>query len=143
MILGFKLQFPWGKPTHFVEKIKREPGYRPKLHTLRKGKRWRVGMKIHFATGVRTKNYVQFAFGLCTCVQDIKMIIPEKQILAIIMLPKPIDIKIIIDDRELTTTEKTELALNDGFDSLEDFYTWFQNEGSPDQIVHWTPGFKY
>ncbi|MBE7411382.1 MAG: hypothetical protein HS129_04840 [Leptospiraceae bacterium] len=63
MILGFKQQF-----------------IRPildgtKIHTIREDvhNRWHVGNKIHFATGVRTKNYKQFLEKFCTGTQTIKI----------------------------------------------------------------------
>lgn len=53
MILGFKTHYPkWmtkaGWPTFFPEKI--AAGI--KIHTFRKGKRFKPGDKIHASTGV-------------------------------------------------------------------------------------------
>jgi len=73
MILGFKTIFPWGQVNFFEEKIKASLIIKfdgiiiiPKIHTIRKGNRWRAGVKIHFATGVRSKGYRQFAEAVCT-----------------------------------------------------------------------------
>ena len=68
MILGFKTQFPDKTPTFFPEKILactfRDNSFylmhRPKKHTIRSGQRWKAGMPIHMATGVRSKAYRQF-----------------------------------------------------------------------------------
>jgi hypothetical protein len=124
--------FPWGKPTNFVQKINQNPGYRPKIHSLRKGKRWKKGMKIHFATGVRTKHYFQFKSGVCDDTQSIKMI----------KHPKGHYVIVIDGSKILSDDEKRQLSLNDGFDCYEDFIKWFENGEFPDQIIHWTE-FRY
>ena len=64
MILGFKKQFP---PMILVG---------TKIHTIREDKhdRWKAGNKIHFATGIRTKNYNQFYSGVCKSVQAITLV---------------------------------------------------------------------
>lgn len=66
MVIGFKEQF--------VYKILNGT----KIHTIREDKhdRWRPGMTMHMATGVRTKNYKQFHEDNCTSVQEIS-IFPE------------------------------------------------------------------
>src|SRR5882672_516160 len=109
MILGFKLMFPWGEPTYFMEKIWASVGRRdlgmmnsksgktipylyypsegnpegvkmwtPKLHTIRAGNRWKAGMNMQMAYGVRSKNYEQFNKGIeelrqVVSVQDIEV----------------------------------------------------------------------
>jgi hypothetical protein len=130
MILGFKTKFPWGEPTNFVEKITKRPGFTPKLHSLRKSKkldRWKAGNYIHFATGVRTKNYTQFYDGVCYSTQQIRIEFKHAY--------KPI---IHVDDRKLSDSEIETLAKNDGFDNVAVFCEWFRKEESPNQIIHWT-----
>lgn len=63
MVLGFKPQFP----AKILEGTKK--------HTIREdgNDRWKPGMKINFATGVRTKKYRQFKEGVCKSVQKIKI----------------------------------------------------------------------
>jgi len=55
MVLAFK--------KRFVEPIKKGV----KIHTIREDKtnRWKSGMKVHAATGVRTKNYNCFFESVC------------------------------------------------------------------------------
>lgn len=117
MVLGFKKQF--------VPKILDGT----KIHTIRedKNRRWKPGMKIHFATGVRTKNYNQFKSGVCTGVQRV-VINPEIQ-----------SVNVLTDNgwRTLTEKQKTEFAKNDGFDTPVDFWNWF-NEFFDGVIIHWT-----
>lgn len=130
MILGFSKQFPWGDPTRFVEKIKNKR----KIHTLRADphRRWREGMKIHFATGVRTPEYNQFHSGVCTGVQEISI-----RHHADSHTPD-----IIIDGGAmLTKPEKIVLAFNDGFDSYGQFLRWF-DEDFEGRIIHWA-GYEY
>lgn len=64
MLLGFKKQFV--PLILFGEKI----------HTIREDKhnRWKAGNIIHFATGIRTKNYNQFMTGECKSVQPILLV---------------------------------------------------------------------
>jgi hypothetical protein len=114
MVLGFKKQFP--------EKIISGE----KIHSIRKGNRWKAGNKIHFATGVRTKNYQQFHFGKCFTVQDIAIYFPSGNVLI---------------DGELFFDKET-LAKNDGFESFDKMLDWFGKDGIEGQIIHWTD-FKY
>jgi hypothetical protein len=114
MVLGFKKQFP--------EKIINGE----KIHTIRKGYRWKAGTKIHFATGVRTKNYNQFNSGVCVSVQSIEIYYPSGN---------------VIIDGELFH-KKVTLARNDGFDSFEELQDWFGKGIFKGQIIHWTD-FKY
>ena len=126
MILNFLKGFAVDgkrKPTNFEEKIKKGI----KLHTIRwdeKG-RWKVGNKIHFSTGARTGNYNCFKEGKCTGTQQIEIR----------------NRSVYIEGRELSlTTDKIEwLAINDGFDCIEDFWAWF-DQYSPfsGKIIHWT-----
>ncbi len=101
MVLGFKQRFV-GRILSGV-----------KIHTIREDQnsRWSIGRMIHFATGVRTKNYKQFATGKCV---DIKVISID-----------PENKKIRVNCIELTGDEKEFLRINDGFDSMLDFWEWF------------------
>jgi len=137
MVLGFKTHIA-GKPTNFVEKIWAcASAYYaheniPKIHTIRRGKRWKAGMKIHMAIGVRTKDYHQFNAGfpsLQTCIST--------QDIIIISILEFWPIEVWIDSRKLSDDEICELARNDGFDSLDDFKKYFNGEFEG-QIVHWT-----
>ena len=47
----------------------------------------------------------------------------------------------IIDNIVLTNKQIEQLAKNDGFDSVQDFFNWF-NEDFNGRIIHWTD-FKY
>lgn len=42
-----------------------------------------------------------------------------------------------IDGRKLTEPEIQQLAWNDGFDNLVDFWMWFA-DGFKGKIIHWT-----
>jgi hypothetical protein len=146
MILGFKTRYPkWmtkkGWHTFFDEKI--EAGI--KIHSIREDKhdRWKVGRVIHFSTGVRTKNYKQFKVDICKSVQSIWIAnhhtIPNKKI-------------ILVNGIAFNDEQIFQLAKNDGFDSIGDFFEWFGFEfiGKPipfgcdfkGKIIHWTD-FKY
>ncbi|MBC8551497.1 MAG: hypothetical protein H8D23_17770 [Candidatus Brocadiales bacterium] len=121
MILSFKNQF--------VPKI----NIGSKIHTIRADAkdRWKIGNKIHFAIGVRTKNYRNFKMGTCLNIQKIefKYVMHDDKI--------PV---VLVDGVVLTTPEVNLLARNDGFDSIEDFYEWFHCD-FVGKIIHWTKYF--
>ncbi|CAA0254303.1 hypothetical protein V2605_03555 [Tenacibaculum maritimum] len=164
MILGFSTKFPRGKgtlsekPTRFPEKIissldietfkkltqfdllaetQEEKDWlnvsdfleiKPKLHTIRRDtkNRWKAGNKIHFSIGVRTKKQYQFAPVLkCVSIQDIEIRNDNGMV------------GVSIDNKELNAFEIIKLSINDGFDSVEDFFEWF-NEDFKGKIIHWT-----
>jgi hypothetical protein len=122
MILGFTKQFRVNgrvKNTNFVEKIKKGI----KLHTIREdiNCRWTESRPIHFATGVRTSQYKQFHSGICTGVQSIEIA----------------DRTVFISGKRIDNIE--ELAINDGFDSVEDFWGWFdQYTPFVGRLIHWS-----
>lgn len=53
----------------------------------------------------------------------------------------PTGAEVIIDGRFLSYDEIDTLAINDGFNSIEDFFRWFRNNWSG-YILHWTD-FRY
>ncbi len=139
MILGFKTEI-FGKPTNFVSKIClayifNKPANIQKIHTIRKGNRFKGGEKLHMATGVRTKHYEQFNLNIeglqrCISVQDIKISWKEFPFFSTCIIE--------IDGKEIQ--DKSILAMNDGFtDTLnyEHFLKYF-NTDFEGQIIHWT-----
>lgn len=132
MILGFKTKFPWGTATEFIKKILKYEGYKPKIHTLRGNFRFKPGMVIHFAIGVRTKLYYEFYKDTCKSTQTVVIVnIPN------IGIPY-----IFIDGRRLNHNEELVFAYNDGFNSIEDFARWFNKPIYSLQLINWTD-FKY
>jgi len=148
MVLGFKQKFPDGTPTHFREKVLASLGHypeggrpsillkdgeeiiiKPKYHSLRLGNRWKAGMNIHMAYGVRTKNYQQFNKGIpelekCVSVQKVEIKWTKTHSGMLIFID---GVNVGGDD----------LWRNDGFDSLEQFMLWF-NKDFTGQIIHWS-----
>lgn len=124
MILGFKQKYHWGEPTLFREKIINGS----KVHTIRQDvhNRWKPGMTIQFAVGVRTKYYEQFKEGICQSTQ-------------LIEIRRDIDYLGIVkvDGRILTESEVSTLAFNDGFWNLLAFWMWFDDRFTG-KIIHWT-----
>ncbi|MES2238880.1 MAG: hypothetical protein V4497_01345 [Bacteroidota bacterium] len=171
MIVGFSTQLN-GKPTYFVEKIwkgllnkhanliaynnfRTEASINnvidqwdysktvlPKIHTIRDdiNDRWQEDMKIDFFINVRTKNMFRFAPTIpVVSTQEILMTYAFNDL-----------IQISIDDRELFGYhERLQFAINDGFDSWEDFFDYFlpKIKAAPKgvykpKLIHWT-GLKY
>jgi hypothetical protein len=162
MILGFSTQIN-DKPTYFVERIhaglvannlfgdeKKEQfdpstfcfdtylKVNPKLHTLRDdiNDRWQVGMMIDFFINVRTKKMFRFAPKL-----------PVVETQHVLMTYHSNDvIQISIDGNELFGyAERLKFAINDGFDTWEDFFNYFypKIKAAPKEIytpklIHWT-----
>jgi hypothetical protein len=119
MILGFKQQFK--------DKILDNS----KIHSIRQDKkeRWKSGRLIQFCTGVRTKQHYQFYEDVVKSVQTIEIFTNIKSV--------------IIDSRVLTDEQVYDLAINDGFDSIHEFYEWFKQYENEyhfftGRLIHWT-----
>ena len=165
MILPFSTQIN-GKPTYFVEKILKsfdgkdcteddklmlkEAIYlellspfkydevKPKLHTIREDKndRWKPGVMIDFFINARQPNMFRFAPRI--------PVVSTQRILMSYAYGNIIEIS--INGREINDFKVKELiAINDGFDSWDDFVDYFIPiiEKSEDgfftgKIIHWT-----
>lgn len=131
MILGFKKQF--------VSKILDGT----KIHTIREDKhnRWKIGMKVQCATGVRTKDYNQFHEEWCVSIQRIMFKKPAIGF-ASEKIWEPALPHIVVDGLWITDPKiKLALALNDGFDNLEELLTFFNTPAYLNKelkLIHWT-----
>jgi hypothetical protein len=164
MILPFSTQLN-GKPTYFVEKIHK--GFRlhelnmkaaidPSIHytneynfiakdklnhkitTIREDAkdRWKPGTKIDFFINCRQKNMFRFAPVLpVVSVQKIEIVwIGFSDIF------RPwvkIDGKNICTVDDMHNDNMLQLVQNDGFNSIEDFFTYF-NKDFTGKLIHWT-----
>jgi hypothetical protein len=109
----------------------------PKLHTIREDKnaRWKVGTEIDFFINCRQKNMFRFA--------PVLPVVSTQKIL--ITYTKTKKAMVFIDDKcfymqdfSLEGNHKMlHLAQNDGFDTIEDFFAYF-NEDFTGKIIHWT-----
>lgn len=127
MILSYRKTIEGtSRPTNFEEKINSGE----KIHTIRADEknRWKEGMKIHHAHGVRTKYYDCFQEDICKGVQSIKIECPTEFMN---------DVKFYVDDRLLSKDEMIDLAHNDGFSCLAEFHLWF-GEDFEGKLIHWT-----
>jgi len=163
MILPFSTQMN-GKPTYFVEKIQRaissdlnDPliNYKskwfnsmayfkvnPKLHTIREDKndRWQIGTKIDFFINCRQKNMFRFAPVLpVVSTQKIEIVWVELfgNNVAHVFIDKEFIAKVKFGSEMMVTGNMLQLAQNDGFDTIEDFFSYF-NEDFKGKIIHWT-----
>lgn len=105
-----------------------------KLHTIRDyrkngktglkaDKQWKAGDKIHLCINNRSPNYFQFAPVIkCVSVQTI-------------FIYK--DNSIWVDNKLMNDLDMQNIAVNDGFDSLEDFFNYFTT-GVERKLIHWT-----
>lgn len=125
MILGFNKQF--------VEPYKSGR----KKHTIREDKpnRWKPGRKIQLSTGVRSKNYHQYGEEVCKSVQEI-VICNQENIRAIF-----IDNRLRFEQIGESTFHPAfmkEFAINDGFDTVAEFWEFFNKSEFKGKIIHWT-----
>lgn len=123
--------FPWNEPTNFEQKIIDEI----KIHTLREDKkdRWKEGNTIQFATGVRTKSYNNFKNGECKSTQWI-IIYPKGRRIMVSTQLFGMPTQWSMSDDQIK-----ELSINDGFDTVDDFWRWFShNTVIRLKCIHWT-----
>jgi hypothetical protein len=149
MTLGYSQQFPWGEPTNFQEKILvgaapervLGPSFFPKLHSMREDAkdRWKPGMAIHHVYGSRTKNRECFLENKCISTQRVQ--IRHSKVTGKDSMGNDVVVGnsriILIDGRVMSDETVKQLAINDGFDSVEDFFRWF-GENWNGKIIHWT-----
>lgn len=160
MILAFITKLN-GKPTYFVEKIhsgllqndllqgfdlKFEHEFdldklcscEPKIHTIRedKNERWKPGTKIDFFINCRQKNMFRFAPVLpVLSVQKIEIF--YKGLFSAVAIDKVLFYTDADFKLGKSTAGMLQLAQNDGFDTIEDFFAYF-NEDFKGKIIHWT-----
>lgn len=144
-----KLGKTWAQyyPSFIWEEIK------PKIHTIRLDEkdRWKAGKNIHFVINNRQSNRFQFAPTLPVVrVQKISVeyrVLKHHSYLFTIKAPiVKMDDKVIFDGTQIGTDNETgarmlELAQNDGFDTIADFFAWFTSDFEG-KLIHWTD-FKY
>lgn len=105
----------------------------PKIHTIREDKndRWQVGKKIDFFINCRQKDMFRFAPVLpVVSVQKVEIVYDK-------IFGKNLFPDVLIDNVRLHPMKLDELARNDGFDTIEDFFAYF-NEDFTGKIIHWT-----
>lgn len=115
-----------------------------KLHTIRadEKERWKPGRDIHFVINNRSKNQYQFAPVIkCVSVQTIEIKEMDMTVYDCIKLKDGRVFTVRVDGKYLPMYRITELAKNDGFDSVEDFFAWF-NTDFHGKLIHWT-NLKY
>ncbi|WP_417366847.1 hypothetical protein [Flavobacterium beibuense] len=119
---------------------------KPKHHTIRADvkDRWQPGKLIHFVINNRTKNRLQFAPVLkVVSIQEIE-----------IRYNPGGGVNVFIDGNffyyqtswglewdDITKKQMLLLAVNDGFESIEDFFMYFTKDFKG-KIIHWT-NLKY
>ena len=141
MIISYKTQFPWGGPTNFEEKILDGS----KIHTIREDphNRWHQGRKAHHAHGVRTPNYRCFKEDVCRGTQRIMIRYTNyRKSRVYVFVGGKLVIRMSINRKDLDFNDfLNSLPRNDGFDSVDDFFKWF-NKDFTGKIIHSTD-FRY
>ncbi len=165
MILPFSTQLN-GRPTYFVEKIQaglvQEQRFKelnildfepenfdfdyflnciPKIHTIREDKndRWKAGTKIDFFINCRQPSMFRFAPVLpVVSVQEIE-VKHHLDYVSIFIDKMVYEIEVCETSKKIKSTDPVIEALvqNDGFDSADDFFSYF-NKDFKGKIIHWT-----
>lgn len=114
----------------------------PKLHTIREDKndRWKEGNKIDFFINCRQKDMFRFAPVLpVVSTQKIEIVWVELfgNNVAHVFIDKEFIAKVKFGSEMMVTGNMLQLAQNDGFDTIEDFFSYF-NKDFTGKIIHWT-----
>lgn len=117
-----------------------------KIHTIRKDEknRWKAETMIDFFINARQKDMFRFAPKIpVVSVQKIEIVYSEFQENGkLFKLPAVwIDGKLHYDFIGSLKENMKSIAINDGFENIEDFFAYF-NEDFEGKIIHWTD-FKY
>ena len=167
MTLGYKKYFPGGEPTHFKEKVllshEHPLGEKvdvqidnydhiwhtnlyPKGHSICYDvhERWRPGLDIHHVYGNLTKERNCFLVNKCVWVQrisifEIPVVDEEEQKVDRDQPPMKV---IMVNGRFMPWQKCLEIAINDGFDSLEHFFSFF-NQDFSGKIIIWDKKLRY
>lgn len=125
MVLGFKPQF---EPLILDGS---------KKHTIREAKKrlFKEGDTLHMDVNVRTSQQRRICVKQCVSVQTISIKLEPGQ-------KTVLNSTVIIDGREMNTHMIWNLAQNDGFNDIVDFFNFFRDKnGAIDftgQLIHWT-----
>lgn len=120
-------------------KVWAENPFNPKRHTIREDKnnRWGAGCDIHFVINNRTPNRFQFAPVIrCVSVQTITIEYFKVEG-GDYFLPRVWVSGELFFNEVIGFAKMKQLAINDGFDSVEDFFAYF-NKDFTGKIIHWT-----
>tara|TARA_R110002124_G_scaffold246210_1_gene411304 strand:+ start:133 stop:663 length:531 start_codon:yes stop_codon:yes gene_type:complete len=114
----------------------------PKIHTIREDAkdRWQVGTMIDFFINCRQPTMFRFAPRIpVVSIQEIEIIYyTDRETLIKDLPPKK---AVVVGNSRLNQIEIEQLAQNDGFDTIEDFFAYF-NDDFKGKIIHWT-NLKY
>ncbi|RTY93224.1 hypothetical protein EKM01_03755 [Flavobacterium sp. RSP46] len=114
----------------------------PKIHTIREDKndRWKPGTKIDFFINCRQKDMFRFTPVLpVVSVQGVEIIWVELFGIKVVhvFIEKEFFAKVKFDSEMIVKDDMLRLAKNDGFDTIEDFFAYF-NKDFKGKLIHWT-----
>lgn len=122
MIAGFK--------RRFVPKIRR--GF--KRHTIRRGRRWRAGMRMDLYENVRQKDMKLIFRAPVVKVEDITIHVGDP-------FYSERNLMVFIEEHLLADDELDEFAVRDGFEGLGEMGKfWHEEHGLgmfSGQVIHW------
>lgn len=106
----------------------------PKKHSIRQDKkdRWKIGHLIHFVYGNRTKKRECFHIFKVISIEYIAIVYPPCCGFTVYVFDPVTQFGVKLNDDQVF-----QLALNDGFDTVEDFKAYF-HEDFKGKLIHWT-----
>lgn len=118
---------------------------KPKLTSIREDKNnlWKPGRKIHFIINNRTKNRFQFAPVIeVKKVQHIHIDYYIKDSVCVFIDDELVCYGSLKDKNRFFSSLSNDIdinnvAVNDGFDSVQQFFNWFDRDFTG-KIIHWT-----
>lgn len=130
----------------YIDTLRKAWGdYKGKIHTIRLDKhdRWKAGNMIHPVINNRTPKRFQFCPEIpCISTQYFQVLYEEGFPTVYIGNTKEDWMPFYIEDKiegiVYGSQDMNELAINDGFDSKEDFFEYF-NADFTGKLIHWTP----
>jgi hypothetical protein len=116
--------------------------HKPKRHTFREDEkdRWHAGRMIDYFINCRQKDMFRFAPVLpvvSTQKVEIKWFELFDKKMARVFIDNKSFACVKFSDEMIITGDMLQLAQNDGFDTIEDFFAYF-NEDFKGKIIHWT-----
>lgn len=161
MTLGYSQQFKDGTPSYFMEKIliglmgsrftlepvlasdvEAEQYFEPKIHSIREDRhnRWFAGRDIHHVYNARRSGRICFLKNKCISTQRI-IIKTEVSIIGVDSNGRDVKMGtqplVMVDGRTMSARQVEAIAINDGFPSVQAFFSWFNRDFSG-IIIHWT-----
>lgn len=105
-----------------------------KVHTIRLGYRWAIGMKVHLFAGLRTRDCKRLGEGACKRIDSVEI--------------WPWEHRLLLNGLALEGAGLERLARNDGFSNAAGLFNFFRVHYPKQfklngQLIWWVEGWDY